>query len=114
VGFWQTTATTRRFSPPSAAILLQGPANGALTLNSDGSFTYVPKANFSGTDSFVYKSSDEEKHSSNQTVTITVNPVSDAPVAAADGVFTTAHNHPARKERGRTLRQRHRLSTATR
>ncbi|OJV89505.1 MAG: hypothetical protein BGO39_36680 [Chloroflexi bacterium 54-19] len=30
------------------------PANGTLNLNADGSFTYTPKAGFTGTDSFVY------------------------------------------------------------
>ena len=31
------------------------PANGSLTLNADGSFTYTPNANFTGSDSFTYK-----------------------------------------------------------
>jgi hypothetical protein len=30
------------------------PANGAVTMNPDGSFSYVPAANFNGTDSFTY------------------------------------------------------------
>ncbi len=34
------------------------PANGALTLNDDGSFTYVPKAGFTGTDTFTYTTTD--------------------------------------------------------
>lgn len=35
-------------------ILVSNVKNGTLTLNSDGSFTYVPKKNFIGTDSFTY------------------------------------------------------------
>jgi len=35
--------------------LVTNVAHGALTLNSDGSFTYTPTSNYSGTDSFVYK-----------------------------------------------------------
>lgn len=35
------------------------PANGALTLNSDGSFSYVPNTGFSGTDSFEYQVCDD-------------------------------------------------------
>ena len=30
------------------AVLVSGPTNGRLTLNSDGSFTYTPNANFNG------------------------------------------------------------------
>src|SRR5207237_598439 len=33
-------------------VAASGPANGSLTLNADGSFTYTPSANFNGTDSF--------------------------------------------------------------
>jgi hypothetical protein len=36
----------------SATVL---PLNGTLTLNPDGSFTYMPKKNFDGTDTFKYK-----------------------------------------------------------
>lgn len=36
------------------AILLQGPSNGTLTLQRDGSFSYIPNAGFTGTDSFTY------------------------------------------------------------
>ncbi len=38
-----------------SAILLNGVSNGILTLNSNGSFTYTPNANFIGYDSFTYK-----------------------------------------------------------
>ncbi|MFD2556505.1 tandem-95 repeat protein [Sphingobacterium tabacisoli] len=62
------------------AIFVTGPSNGSLTLNADGSFTYVPSANFNGTDTFTYKVSDGNLFSNIATVTITVNPVNDAPV----------------------------------
>jgi VCBS repeat-containing protein len=60
------------------------PANGTLALNSDGSFTYTPNANFSGTDAFTYAASDGTEGSIPATVTITVNAVNDPPVAVAD------------------------------
>ncbi|KXW63489.1 hypothetical protein MPHL43070_01960 [Mycolicibacterium phlei DSM 43070] len=66
------------------ATLVTGPANGALTLNGDGSFTYVPDADFSGTDSFTYQTSDGELTSNTALVTIVVTPVNDAPVAKDD------------------------------
>jgi VCBS repeat-containing protein len=70
------------------AALMTGPAHGTLTLNADGSFNYAPEANFNGEDSFVYTASDGSLASNQATVTITVNPVNDAPTAAADEFST--------------------------
>jgi VCBS repeat-containing protein len=63
---------------PLSAVLVDGPANGSLTLNDDGSFTYAPDANFNGTDSFTYKANDGLADSNPATVTITVNSVAEA------------------------------------
>jgi 5-hydroxyisourate hydrolase-like protein (transthyretin family) len=50
-------------------------SNGSLTLNTDGSFTYTPNPNFSGSDSFSYTLTDSTPDTSNEaTVTITVVP----------------------------------------
>jgi len=57
------------------AARVTGPANGQLTLNANGSFTYTPNAGFSGSDSFTYKANDGSVDSNTATVTITVNPV---------------------------------------
>lgn len=57
------------------AELVSGPANGTLTLNSDGSFDYTPNANFSSSDSFTYKANDGTADSNEATVRITVNPI---------------------------------------
>jgi hypothetical protein len=35
------------------------PANGTLTINADGSFTYAPFKGFYGTDSFTYRAKDD-------------------------------------------------------
>ncbi|HEX2054492.1 MAG TPA: tandem-95 repeat protein [Actinomycetota bacterium] len=64
---------------PLAATLVSGPANGTVALNSDGSFTYTPSADFNGSDSFTYKVSDGESDSNVATVDITVQSVNDAP-----------------------------------
>lgn len=37
------------------AALVSSPSHGTLTLNSDGSFSYTPAADYQGTDSFTYK-----------------------------------------------------------
>src|SRR6184192_3676010 len=72
-----------------SAVLVSGPSHGTLTLNSDGSFSYMPALNFNGIDSFTYKASDGQVQSGVATVTITVTPVNDAPVAADDDSYTT-------------------------
>jgi VCBS repeat-containing protein len=72
---------------PLTATLVSGPANGTLTLNSDGSFVYTPNADFSGADSFTYTASDGTL-TSEATVTINVAAANDAPSAAADEYST--------------------------
>jgi VCBS repeat-containing protein len=73
--------------------LAAGPANGTLALNGDGSFTYVPNADFSGTDGFTYRASDGTS-SSDASVVITINAVNDAPVAAADAATVVEDSGP--------------------
>lgn len=69
--------------PGLAAIMVSAPSNGTLSsgLDATGAFTYVPNPDFNGTDSFSYKASDGLLDSSVASVTITVAPVNDAPVA---------------------------------
>jgi VCBS repeat-containing protein len=56
------------------AVLVSGPSHGTLTLNANGSFTYTPAANYTGTDTFTYQAVDSLGLASNvATVTITVN-----------------------------------------
>src|SRR5205085_1358964 len=56
-------------SNPLTAIQVAAPANGTLTLNANGSFTYTPTANFNGSDSFTYKANDGTLNSNTATVT---------------------------------------------
>ncbi|HVF75256.1 MAG TPA: Ig-like domain-containing protein [Acidimicrobiales bacterium] len=74
------------------AVLVNGPANGTLTLNADGSFSYTPNPNFNGADTFTYKANDGGLDSNIATVTITVNPIADAPVAVDDGPYAGVQN----------------------
>jgi VCBS repeat-containing protein len=56
------------------ATLDTDPSHGTLALNTeDGSFTYTPDKDFTGTDSFKYKANDGVEDSNVATVTITVN-----------------------------------------
>ena len=61
--------------------IIAGPQNGVVVLNADGTFSYTPKANFFGTDTFTYQLNDGELDSNVATVTITITPVNDAPTA---------------------------------
>jgi CshA-type fibril repeat protein len=67
---------------------VSAPLHGTLTLNSNGSFTYVPDANYNGTDSFVYSVMDADGASSTATVTLTIGAVNDGPVANDDSAST--------------------------
>jgi len=73
---------------PLTAVLVDGPSNGDLTLNADGSFSYTPDENYNGPDSFTYKANDGAGDGNTVTVSLTVNPVPDAPAATADGYAT--------------------------
>ena len=70
-----------------------GPSNGTLTLNANGTFTYTPAANYNGSDTFTYHANDGTGNSNIATVTITVSPVNDAPVAVNDA-YTTNEDTP--------------------
>lgn len=68
---------------------LTSPAHGTVAVLADGRLTYTPAANYAGPDSFTYRVSDGRSLSGAATVNITVTPVNDAPVAAAD-TYSTA------------------------
>lgn len=65
------------------------PANGSVTVNTNGSFTYTPAADYNGSDSFTYFVSDGARASLlPATVSLTVAAVNDAPQAADDSYNT--------------------------
>jgi len=69
---------------PLTAQLLTQPANGALTLLSNGSFTYTPDPDFSGVDGFTYEARDATGASAPTVVQIEIREVDDPPWAADD------------------------------
>jgi hypothetical protein len=74
---------------PLTAAVVQAPANGTLALALDGSFTYTPKPDFHGIDTFIYTAGDGGTPSVPTTVTLTIAPRNDAPVASADAYDTS-------------------------
>ena len=74
------------------ALALNGaPAHGNVTINADGSYSYTPAANYNGQDSFTYQVSDGHGGTATATVSLTINPVDDAPVAP-NASFATAED----------------------
>ncbi|TMP38362.1 tandem-95 repeat protein [Pseudoalteromonas rubra] len=63
--------------------VIQQPSNGTLSVQGT-LFSYIPGANFNGTDSFSYVVNDGEMNSDEAQVSITVNAVNDMPVAQND------------------------------
>ncbi|MBN2474882.1 MAG: lamin tail domain-containing protein [Pirellulales bacterium] len=72
---------------PISAAVVNAPPHGTLRLLPDGSFGYTPDPDFYGSDSFTYRANDGLGDSNLATVTITITPVNDAPVACDDSVW---------------------------
>lgn len=76
------------------AVLVDGPQNGRLVLNADGSLTYKPNATFFGEDTFTYRSVDGSDDGSIATVRIvvrqTVTSGGDGDVVVVEESDTTA------------------------
>lgn len=55
------------------------PANGTVSVSANGSFTYIPDAQYNGTDSFTYRVTDGRAPSAPATVRLSVAATNDAP-----------------------------------
>jgi len=71
---------------------VSGPTNGSIVINTDGTYVYTPNPNFNGTDVITIEVCDSgsplPKMCVNETLTITVTPVNDAPKAVNDTATT--------------------------
>ncbi len=67
---------------PSSIDFVNQPAHGTVITNPDGSVTYFSNGDEVTTDSFTYTMNDGSALSNLATVTITITPVNDAPVAS--------------------------------
>jgi hypothetical protein len=91
---------------------VDGPAHGALTLSPSGGFTYVPNAEFFGTDSFTYRVGDGATQSNVATVTVAVTPTTcgprprmvTAPVAGGGKLSVHLETTPLPTQQSNTLR----------
>ncbi|MEP6736436.1 MAG: Ig-like domain-containing protein [Chryseolinea sp.] len=79
---------------PNTVKVVNGPSHGSTQVNADGTITYTPDQDYFGIDSFDYTVKDTEGGVSvPATVSITVTPENDAPVALGDAA-TTLQNTP--------------------
>lgn len=89
---------------PLTIILEKQSSHGTLMLNSDGTFSYIPDADWYGQDSFQYRITDGIETGSLHTITLNVLPVNDAPVMERPNnqsvnqdsvlVFNPLHHNP--------------------
>jgi serine protease AprX len=87
------TGATDVEGDPISLLSITQPAHGTTVINGDGvTVYYTPTSNFYGTDSFDYTISDGNGGTASATVTITVNPINDAPTAQDDSAATEAPN----------------------
>ena len=63
-------------------------AQGSVTINPDGTLNFTPAANYNGTAVISYTISDGKGGTASSTLTVTVNPVNDAPVANPNTAIT--------------------------
>jgi predicted outer membrane repeat protein len=71
--------------PHNAALAVSAataPSHGTLVVRADGSFTYTPAPDYHGSDAFTYYVTDGLHGAATGSVSLTVNPVNDAPTLA--------------------------------
>lgn len=71
------------------AVLVNSALNGALNLNTNGSFSYTPNPGYSGQDSFTYQATDGSVSSNAATVTLTTSAVDNNPPVANNDSYET-------------------------
>jgi VCBS repeat-containing protein len=75
--------------PLTYNIATNGSIGTAIITNpTTGAFTYTPDPGENGTDKFTFKASDGNASSNIATVTVTINPINDAPAASPGAVIT--------------------------
>jgi len=89
-------ASDEDHDPLTFTVLSNGTKGTATVTNvASGAFTYTPKPNASGTDSFTFQVNDGKVDSNVATVTVTIDPVNDPPVASNGAASVVAGSSTA-------------------
>lgn len=81
-------------SDPLTPEVVDQPTHGVVTINTNGTLTYRPNADFNGIDTFTYRVSDGQLFSTPATVTLTVDAINDAPQNNVPGPQTADEDTP--------------------
>ena len=87
---------------PLTAVLVTNPTEGTLTLNTNGTFSYVHGGGNLSTDSFTYSANDGIINSAPVTVSITVTGTNDPPVANNDNIIVPLNGTATTLDNGQT------------
>ena len=87
---------------PLTAILVSNPTEGTLTLNPNGTFSYVHAGGNLSSDSFTYSANDGKINSAPVTVSITVTGTNDPPVANNDNFIVPLNGTATTLDNGQT------------
>ena len=87
---------------PLTAILVSNPTEGTLTLNPNGTFSYVHAGGNLSSDSFTYSANDGKINSAPVTVSITVTGTNDPPVANNDNIIVPLNGTATTLDNGQT------------
>ncbi|WP_309894624.1 Ig-like domain-containing protein [Archangium sp.] len=82
-----TLAGTDVDGNPLTYSVVQAPSRGTIS-GTPPSITYTPSANYNGPDTFTFRANDGLANSAVATVSLTVQPINDAPLAVAQNVST--------------------------
>ncbi len=88
ITFNPTSNDTDANGDPLTVTSIGTPANGTLTDNGDGTYTYEPNDNYNGPDSVTYTVDDGNGGTDTATITFNVAAVNDAPDAVNDSIST--------------------------
>nr|WP_321405449.1 Ig-like domain-containing protein [uncultured Carboxylicivirga sp.] len=78
---------------PENVTITINPTNGTAVVQNNGTIIYTPATNYFGTDNFTYRVVDIDGYTDQANVSITINPVNDAP-SLEDDAETTAEDSP--------------------
>lgn len=93
------TATDPDGNSMSYSLVTNG-ARGTVNVDANGAYTYTPRANTNGTDSFSFRAYDGSAYSAVATVNITIVPVNDAPSFQVGANQLTSPDTPAQAIEG--------------